>query len=168
MLHHACAATACGDCPATRAPCAQDAIGRKWQCSTVQLDFNLPERFDMAYTTADNERARPIMIHRAVLGSLERFFGILVENYAGAFPLWLAPEQVRLLPVSAAAEPFCATLLERLRAARVRVTMVRPDCHPRDHMHLRFPPCARSMCTAVAFRLQSCCSGDPAASTSAA
>ncbi len=78
----------------------KDAIGRLWQCSTIQVDFNLPERFDMEYVAADGSRQRPIMIHRAIFGSLERFFGILVENYAGDFPLWLAPVQVRLLPVS--------------------------------------------------------------------
>ncbi|KAK2080640.1 hypothetical protein QBZ16_000494 [Prototheca wickerhamii] len=71
----------------------QDALGRKWQCSTVQLDFNLPERFGLEYAAADGSRQRPIMVHRALLGSLERFFGILIEHYAGAFPLWLAPEQ---------------------------------------------------------------------------
>ncbi len=76
----------------------QDAIGRMWQCSTIQVDFNLPERFDMQYVARDGTRERPIMIHRAIFGSLERFFGILIENYAGDFPLWLAPIQVRLLP----------------------------------------------------------------------
>ncbi|MEM9137759.1 MAG: threonine--tRNA ligase [Cyanobacteria bacterium P01_F01_bin.42] len=78
----------------------KDAIGRLWQCSTIQVDFNLPERFDMNYVAADGTRQQPIMIHRAIFGSLERFFGILVENYAGDFPLWLAPVQMRLLPVS--------------------------------------------------------------------
>ena len=78
----------------------KDAIGRLWQCSTIQVDFNLPERFDMEYIAADGSRQRPIMIHRAIFGSLERFFGILIENYAGDFPLWLAPVQLRLLPVS--------------------------------------------------------------------
>lgn len=74
----------------------QDAIGRKWQCSTIQLDFNLPARFDMTYIDAQTTKQRPIMIHRAIFGSIERFFGILIENYAGAFPLWLAPTQVRV------------------------------------------------------------------------
>lgn len=73
----------------------KDALGRSWQCSTVQLDFTLPERFDMTYTDADAAKKRPIMIHRAIFGSLERFMGVLIENYAGAFPLWLAPTQVR-------------------------------------------------------------------------
>jgi threonyl-tRNA synthetase len=78
----------------------RDAIGRLWQCSTIQVDFNLPERFDMEYVAIDGTRQRPIMIHRAIFGSLERFFGILIENYAGDFPLWLAPIQVRVLAVS--------------------------------------------------------------------
>jgi len=78
----------------------KDAIGRLWQCSTIQVDFNLPERFEMEYIASDGSRQRPIMIHRAIFGSLERFFGILIENYTGDFPLWLAPIQLRLLPVS--------------------------------------------------------------------
>jgi threonyl-tRNA synthetase len=78
----------------------RDAIGRSWQCSTIQVDFNLPERFGLEYVAMDGSRQQPIMIHRAIFGSLERFFGILIENYAGNFPLWLAPIQVRLLPVS--------------------------------------------------------------------
>lgn len=73
----------------------RDAIGRKWQCSTVQCDFNLPERFDLNYITAENTKERPIMVHRAIFGSIERFFGILIENSAGDFPLWLAPVQLR-------------------------------------------------------------------------
>jgi threonyl-tRNA synthetase len=81
----------------------KDALGREWQLSTVQFDFNLPERFDMAFTDSDGSEKRPFMIHRALLGSIERFFGVLIEHYAGAFPVWLAPEQVRVVPV---AEPF--------------------------------------------------------------
>ena len=73
---------------------ARDAIGRTWQMSTIQLDFQLPQRFDLHYVGADNERHRPIMIHRALFGSIERFFAVLVEHYAGAFPAWLAPVQV--------------------------------------------------------------------------
>eukprot|EP00879_Flechtneria_rotunda_P011070 GHRR01011566.1.p1 GENE.GHRR01011566.1~~GHRR01011566.1.p1 ORF type:complete len:561 (+),score=151.97 GHRR01011566.1:184-1683(+) len=84
----------------------QDAIGRKWQCSTIQLDFNLPHRFDMTYVDANGAKQRPIMIHRAIFGSMERFFGILVENFAGAFPLWLAPVQARLLPVNDTVLPY--------------------------------------------------------------
>ncbi len=78
----------------------RDAIGRLWQLTTVQCDFALPERFDMQYTGDDNERHRPVMVHRAILGSLERFSGVLIEHYAGAFPLWLAPEQLRFAPVA--------------------------------------------------------------------
>jgi threonyl-tRNA synthetase len=102
----------------------QDAIGRKWQCSTIQLDFNLPERFGMEYVSAENTRQRPIMIHRALLGSIERFFGILTENFAGAFPLWMAPLQCRLLPVNAECEGACQDLLAQLKDSRLRADMV--------------------------------------------
>lgn len=85
----------------------RDAIGRKWQCSTVQCDFNLPERFQLEYVAQDQQKLRPIMVHRAIFGSLERFFGILIENTAGEFPLWLAPVQLRLLPVVEDAVPYC-------------------------------------------------------------
>jgi threonyl-tRNA synthetase len=78
----------------------KDALGREWQMSTIQFDFNIPERFDMSYVGEDGKDHRPYMVHRALLGSLERFFGILIEHYAGAFPLWLAPEQVRVLPLT--------------------------------------------------------------------
>ena len=98
-----------------------DAIGRKWQCSTMQLDFNLPERFDLSYVDRDNVKQRPIMIHRAIFGSLERFFGILTENYAGEFPLWLAPEQVRLLPVTDEVSDYTEGVAKKLRDAGVRV-----------------------------------------------
>ncbi|NCC92736.1 MAG: threonine--tRNA ligase [Opitutae bacterium] len=101
----------------------RDAIGRQWQMSTVQFDFNLPDRFDMTYTGADGQDHRPYMVHRALLGSLERFFGILVEHYAGAFPLWLAPVQAVLIPVTdkqtAAAEEVAAKL--RAKDFRVQV-----------------------------------------------
>lgn len=99
----------------------KDAIGRLWQCSTVQLDFNLPERFDLTYVDENNTRVRPIMIHRALLGSIERFFGVLIENYAGAFPLWLAPEQIRLLLVNEKFKPFAQELKEKLSKAGLRV-----------------------------------------------
>ena len=79
---------------------ARDAIGRTWQMSTIQLDFNLPERFDLEYQAADGTRQRPVMIHRALFGSIERFLGVLTEHYAGAFPAWLAPEQVVAIPVA--------------------------------------------------------------------
>jgi threonyl-tRNA synthetase len=101
----------------------EDAIGRMWQCSTIQLDFNLPERFDLHYVAADGSRQRPIMIHRAIFGSLERFFGIMIENYAGDFPLWLAPEQIRLLPVTDEVRAYADDLQAQLRAAGVRATV---------------------------------------------
>jgi threonyl-tRNA synthetase len=103
----------------------EDAIGRLWQCSTIQLDFNLPERFQLDYVAADGTRQRPIMIHRAIFGSLERFFGIMTENYAGDFPFWLAPEQIRLLPVTDAVLPWAEELLNQLQQAGVRATIDR-------------------------------------------
>lgn len=103
----------------------QDAIGRLWQCSTIQVDFNLPERFDMQYVAADGTKQRPIMIHRAIFGSLERFFGILIENYAGDFPLWLAPIQVRVLPVSNDQKEYAKSVADVLKKAGFRVEIDR-------------------------------------------
>ena len=103
----------------------RDAIGRSWQLSTIQCDFNHPERFDLEYVGADNARHRPIMIHRALFGSVERFFGVLLEHYAGAFPSWLAPVQVRVLPVSTAHEEYAEQVAERIGAAGGRVDVVR-------------------------------------------
>lgn len=97
-----------------------DAIGRKWQLSTIQLDFNLPERFDLEYMADDNRRHRPIMIHRALFGSLERFFGILVEHYAGAFPTWLAPVQLLVLPVADRHHTYAQSVAERASGAGLR------------------------------------------------
>ena len=85
---------------------ARDAIGRTWQMSTIQLDFNLPERFELEYPAADGTRQRPVMIHRALFGSIERFFGVLTEHYAGAFPAWLAPVQVVAIPVAPINVPY--------------------------------------------------------------
>ncbi|QJB24511.1 threonine--tRNA ligase [Limnospira fusiformis] len=98
----------------------QDAIGRLWQCSTIQVDFNLPERFNMEYVATDGSRQRPIMIHRAIFGSLERFFGILIENYAGDFPLWLAPVQVRVLAVSDRFRDYAQSIAQSLRQQNIR------------------------------------------------
>ncbi|MBF0628716.1 MAG: threonine--tRNA ligase [Magnetococcales bacterium] len=98
-----------------------DAIGRKWQCSTIQLDFNLPERFDIGYIGEDGARHRPIMIHRALMGSLERFFGILIEHYAGHFPLWLAPVQAVVLTITEAHNDWAMEVGQKLRAAGLRV-----------------------------------------------
>lgn len=101
----------------------EDAIGRKWQCSTIQVDFNLPERFKLLYVDSVTERKQPIMIHRAILGSLERFFGILIENYAGDFPMWLAPVQARILPVTDTEVPYCQEVVKKLLDLNIRVEM---------------------------------------------
>jgi len=98
----------------------RDAIGREWQCSTFQLDFQLPERFALEYVAKDGSRKRPVMIHRALLGSIERFVAVLVEHYAGAFPLWLAPVQARVLSVSEKAEAYADEVAARLREAGLR------------------------------------------------
>jgi threonyl-tRNA synthetase len=105
----------------------RDAIGRSWQLSTIQADFQLPERFELEYVGADNGRHRPIMLHRALFGSIERFFGVLLEHYAGAFPTWLAPVQVRVLAVAEAHEPYAADVVAALRAAGARVDHVAAD-----------------------------------------
>ena len=102
----------------------RDAIGREWQLSTIQADFNLPERFDLEYVGSDNDRHRPIMLHRALFGSIERFFGVLVEHYAGNFPTWLAPTQVRVLPVATAHEEYADKVAERLADAGARVDVI--------------------------------------------
>ena len=104
----------------------RDAIGRLWQLTTIQCDFALPERFDMEYTGEDNQRHRPVMIHRAILGTLERFIGVLIEHYAGAFPLWLAPEQVRFVPVADRHVEHCEGLAARARAAGSAWAWTRP------------------------------------------
>jgi threonyl-tRNA synthetase len=106
----------------------RDAIGRAWQLSTIQLDFNnLPERFDMTYVGADGQRHRPVMIHRALFGSVERFFGVLIEHYAGAFPLWLSPVQVQVLPVADTHAEYAAAVAATLAAADCRVEIVAAD-----------------------------------------
>lgn len=102
---------------------ARDAIGRTWQMSTIQLDFFMPERFELEYTAADGTRQRPVMIHRALFGSIERFFGVLTEHYAGAFPAWLSPEQVRAIPVADAFDDYLGDVVERLRTAGVRAEL---------------------------------------------
>ncbi|MBE6475220.1 MAG: threonine--tRNA ligase [Actinomyces succiniciruminis] len=105
----------------------KDAIGRTWQMSTIQYDFNQPERFDLEYTAADGTRQRPIMIHAAKLGSVERFIGVLTEHYAGAFPAWLAPVQVRLVPVAEAFDAYVDDVAAKLRARGVRVEVDHSD-----------------------------------------
>ncbi|QJW38451.1 threonine--tRNA ligase [Cellulosimicrobium protaetiae] len=99
---------------------AKDAIGRTWQMSTIQLDFNLPEKFDLQYTAADGTRQRPVMIHRALFGSIERFFAVLLEHYAGAFPAWLAPVQVIAVPVAEPFNDYLADVVAQLRAQGIR------------------------------------------------
>ena len=103
----------------------RDAIGRQWQCSTVQCDFNLPDRFGLEYVSAEGVREQPIMVHRAIFGSVERFFGILVENCAGDFPLWLAPVQLKLLPVTDAVKDYCYEVAEKAKKLGVRVEVDR-------------------------------------------
>ena len=106
---------------------ARDAIGRTWQLSTIQVDFQGPQRFELEYVGADNQRHRPIMIHRALFGSVERFFGVLVEHYAGAFPAWLAPVQARVLGVKDDHEPYVSRIVDRLRAEGFRADTVPAD-----------------------------------------
>lgn len=101
----------------------RDALGRPWQLGTIQFDFNLPERFALTYIGEDGKEHQPYMVHRALLGSLERFFGILIEHYAGAFPLWLAPEQVRVLPITEHQHAYAKDLAAQLRARDVRATV---------------------------------------------
>jgi threonyl-tRNA synthetase len=103
----------------------KDAIGREWQMSTIQFDFNLPDRFDLSYIGEDGKPHRPYMVHRALFGSIERFFGILVEHYSGAFPAWLAPEQVRVLPLSEDQTAYAAELVAQLRQQDIRATVDR-------------------------------------------
>lgn len=100
----------------------RDCIGREWQLGTVQLDYNLPERFELEYIGADNKAHRPVMIHRAPFGSMERFVGVLIEHFAGAFPLWLAPEQVRIMPVGEKFDAYAREVEQQFRAAGFRVT----------------------------------------------
>ena len=99
----------------------EDCIGRTWQCGTIQLDFQMPERFDMHYAGADGQEHRPVMLHRALMGSLERFLGILIEHYAGAFPFWCAPVQVKLIPIAEEHRDYVQELAETLGGWGLRV-----------------------------------------------
>ena len=99
----------------------KDVIGRSWQCSTIQVDFNLPERFAISYTGSDGKDHQPIMIHRALMGSLERFFGILIEHYAGAFPVWLAPVQARIMNITDSQLDYAEKVYDELRELGVRI-----------------------------------------------
>jgi threonyl-tRNA synthetase len=98
----------------------RDAIGRKWQLGTIQVDYNLPERFELEYTGSDNQKHRPVMIHRAPFGSLERFVAVLIEHCAGKFPLWLAPEQISILPISEKYNDYAKKVLELLKNYDIR------------------------------------------------
>src|SRR5438874_6030603 len=100
-----------------------DAIGRKWQCATIQLDYQQPENFDLNYIGADNAEHRPVVIHRAIFGSFERFIAILIEHYTGAFPLWLAPVQATVLPISDRHLPYATSVRDRLKSAGLRVDL---------------------------------------------
>jgi threonyl-tRNA synthetase len=106
---------------------ARDAIGRTWQMSTIQLDFNLPERFELEYTASDGTRQRPVMIHRALFGSIERFFGVLTEHYAGHFPPWLAPLQVVGIPVAEEFADYLDGIASQLRSHGIRVSVDHSD-----------------------------------------
>jgi len=101
----------------------QDALNRTWQCATIQLDFAMPEKFDLTYVGADNQRHRPVMVHRVVYGAIERFIAVLIEHFGGAFPLWLAPEQVRIVPVTSAQLDYAAALADELRRDGLRVSV---------------------------------------------
>ena len=101
----------------------KDALGREWQMTTIQFDFNLPERFNMVYIGQDGQEHRPYMVHRALLGAWERFFGLLIEHYAGAFPVWLHPTQVAILPVADRHIEYARKLADELKALRVRVNL---------------------------------------------
>ena len=121
----------------------RDVIGRSWQLGTVQVDYNLPVRFDLSYVGADNKEHRPVMIHRAPFGSMERFVGVLIEHFAGAFPLWLAPEQVRVLPISDKSETYAKEVLSALKARGIRATIdagnERVQARIRDASELKIP-----------------------------
>ena len=105
----------------------RDSIGRTWQCGTIQLDFQLPQRFEAEYTAEDGSKKRPIMIHRVCFGSIERFIGILIEHYAGKFPVWLSPVQVKVLPVSEKSLEYAGGVYEKLREAGIRCELDRRD-----------------------------------------
>ena len=121
----------------------KDALGRSWQCGTLQLDFVLPERLDAEYVTENNDRARPVMLHRAILGSLERFIGILIENHAGSFPLWLAPVQMVLMNITENQADYCREVAAKLQAAGFRVELdlrnEKIGYKIRDNSQYRFP-----------------------------
>ena len=101
----------------------KDCLGRDWQCGTIQLDFQMPERFDLTYIGEDGEKHRPVMLHRVVFGSIERFIGIITEHFAGAFPVWLAPVQVKILPISDSQKEYAENVVKKLEANGIRVEL---------------------------------------------
>jgi threonyl-tRNA synthetase len=105
----------------------KDALGREWQMTTIQFDFNEPERFDMSFVDSDGAQKRPYMIHRALLGSLERFFGVLIEHFGGAFPVWIAPEQIAVIPVAESFNGYAKKVGAELRARDLRVSVELDD-----------------------------------------
>ena len=105
----------------------RDSLGRTWQCGTIQLDFQLPQRFEAEYVAEDGSKKRPIMIHRVCFGSIERFIGILIEHFAGKFPVWLAPVQVKVIPVSEKSMEYATGVYEKLRAAGIRTELDHKD-----------------------------------------
>ena len=121
----------------------KDALGREWQLSTIQFDFNLPERFNMSYVGEDGQEHQPYMIHRALLGSMERFFGVLIEHYSGAFPVWLAPTQVMVIPIADRHIEYAEAIQKQLQAAGVRVKIDASDSRMqakiRDAQNLKIP-----------------------------
>jgi threonyl-tRNA synthetase len=121
----------------------RDALGREWQLSTIQFDFNLPERFDLNFVGEDGLQHRPYMIHRALLGSMERFMGVLIEHYAGAFPVWLAPIQAVLIPIADRHLPYSREVEAKLNAAGLRVEVdergERMNAKIRDAQHQKIP-----------------------------
>jgi threonyl-tRNA synthetase len=121
----------------------KDALGRQWQCGTMQVDFSMPERLDAEYTAEDGTRRRPVMLHRAILGSFERFLGMLIEQYAGRFPLWLAPRQVVVASIVDDAAPYAAEVVAALKAAGIRAEAdIRNEKINRkvvDHIETRVP-----------------------------
>ncbi|MBQ7879015.1 MAG: threonine--tRNA ligase, partial [Clostridia bacterium] len=101
----------------------EDSIGRTWQCGTIQLDFQLPQRFDLEYVGEDGQKHRPIMVHRVVFGSIERFIGILIEHFAGKFPVWVSPVQVKILPITDKQEEYAKTLCAKMKEKGIRVVV---------------------------------------------
>ena len=121
----------------------KDALGRSWQCGTIQLDFVLPERLDAEYVAEDNSKKRPVMLHRAILGSLERFIGILIEEHAGSFPLWLAPVQMVVMNITEKQADYCREVVEQLKAAGFRAELdlrnEKIGYKIRDNSQMRYP-----------------------------